>query len=74
MDIKEQVFQIAKNARQAASAVANLSSADKDEALAEMAEQLVHHTDYLIEENEKDDRIRPAKGSLEGHDRPPHAG
>jgi len=54
MDIKEQVFQIAKNARQAASAVANLSSAEKNEALVEMAEQLIHHTDYLIEENEKD--------------------
>ena len=33
MDIKEQVFQIAKNAKHAASAVANLSSVEKDEAL-----------------------------------------
>jgi glutamate-5-semialdehyde dehydrogenase len=62
MDIKEQVLQIAKNARQAASAVANLSSADKDEALAEMAEQLVHHTDYLMEENEKDVEYARRKG------------
>jgi len=62
MDIKEQVFQIAKNARQAASAVANLSSAEKDEALVEMAEQLIHHTDYLIEENEKDVEYARRKG------------
>jgi glutamate-5-semialdehyde dehydrogenase len=62
MDIKEQVFQIAKNARQAASAVANLSSAEKDEALIEMAEQLIHHTDYLIEENEKDVEYARRKG------------
>jgi glutamate-5-semialdehyde dehydrogenase len=54
MDIKEQVIQIAKNARDAMSAVANLSSTEKDEALIEMAEQLIHHMDYLIEENEKD--------------------
>ena len=62
MDIKEQVFEIAKNARQAASAVANLSSAEKDEALVEMAEQLIHHTDYLIEENEKDVEYARRKG------------
>jgi len=62
MDIKEQVFQIAKNARQAASAVANLSSAEKDEALVEMAEQLIHHTDYLVEENEKDVEVARKKG------------
>jgi len=62
MDIKEQVIQIAKNARQAASAVANLSSAEKDEALIEMAEQLIHHTDYLIEENEKDVEYARRKG------------
>ena len=74
MDIKEQVFQIAKNAKQAASAVANLSSAEKDEALVEMAEQLIHHTDTLIEENEKDVEYARQKGPLEGHDRPPHAG
>ncbi len=62
MDIKEQVFQIAKNARQAASAVANLSSVEKDEALVEMAEQLIHHTDILIEENEKDVEVARKKG------------
>jgi glutamate-5-semialdehyde dehydrogenase len=62
MDIKEQVFQIAKNAKQAASAVANLSSAEKDEALVEMAEQLIHHTDTLIEENEKDVEYARRKG------------
>jgi glutamate-5-semialdehyde dehydrogenase len=62
MDIKEQVFQIAKNAKQAASAVANLSSAEKDEALVEMAEQLIHHADYLIEENEKDVEYARRKG------------
>ncbi len=62
MDIKEQVFQIAKNARQAASAVANLSSAEKDEALVEMAEQLIHHMDYLVEENEKDVEFARKKG------------
>ena len=62
MDIQEQVFQIAKNARQAASAVANLSSVEKDEALVEMAEQLIHHTDMLIEENEKDVEVARKKG------------
>jgi glutamate-5-semialdehyde dehydrogenase len=62
MDIKEQVFQIAKNAREAAWAVANLSSADKDEALIEMAEQLSHHTNYLVEENEKDVEYARRKG------------
>jgi glutamate-5-semialdehyde dehydrogenase len=62
MDIKEQVFQIAKNAREAMPAVANLSSTEKDEALVEMAEQLVHHMDYLIEENEKDVDYARRKG------------
>jgi glutamate-5-semialdehyde dehydrogenase len=62
MDIKEQVFQIAKNARQAAAAAANLSSAEKDEALVEMAEQLIHHMDTLIEENEKDVEYARRKG------------
>jgi glutamate-5-semialdehyde dehydrogenase len=62
MDIKEQVFQIAKNARDAMPAVANLSSAEKDEALVEMAEQLIHHMDYLIEENEKDVDYARRKG------------
>ena len=62
MDIKEQVFQIAKDARHAASAVAGLSSADKDEALVEMAGQLIHHTDTLIEENEKDVEAARRKG------------
>jgi len=62
MDIKEQVFQIAKNAKHAASAVANLSSVEKDEALVEMAEQLIHHTDTLIEENEKDVEYARQKG------------
>lgn len=62
MNIKEQVFQIAKNAKQAASAVANLSSVEKDEALVEMAEQLIHHTGMLIEENEKDVEVARKKG------------
>jgi len=62
MDIKEQVFQIAKNAREAMPAVANLSSTEKDEALVEMAEQLIHHMDYLIEENEKDVEYARRKG------------
>jgi glutamate-5-semialdehyde dehydrogenase len=62
MDIKEQVFQIAKNARQAASAVANLSSVEKDEALTEMAGQLIHQTETLIEENEKDLEVARKKG------------
>ncbi len=43
-------------------AVANLSSAEKDEALVEMAEQLIHHMDYLIEENEKDVEYARRKG------------
>src|SRR5512139_1965760 len=62
MDIKEQIFLIAKNAREAMPAVANLSSAEKDEALVEMAEQLIHHMDYLIEENEKDVDYARRKG------------
>ena len=62
MDIKEQVFQIAKNAREAMPAAANLSSAEKDEALVEMAEQLIHHMDYLVEENEKDVEYARRKG------------
>ena len=62
MDIQEQVIQIAKNARQAASAVANLSSAEKDEALVEMAGQLIHHADDLIEENGRDLEVARTKG------------
>ena len=62
MDIKEHVFLIAKNARDAMSAAAGLSSAEKDEALVEMAEQLIHHMDYLIEENEKDVEYARKKG------------
>ncbi|HNQ01675.1 MAG TPA: glutamate-5-semialdehyde dehydrogenase, partial [Syntrophales bacterium] len=62
MDIPEQITRIAENARQAASAAANLSSAEKDEALVEMAVQLIHHADDLIEANEKDLEAARRKG------------
>ena len=62
MDIHEQITRIAENARQAASAAANLSSAEKDEALVEMAVQLIHHADDLIEANEKDLEAARRKG------------
>ena len=63
MDIKEQVFQIAKNAKEAASAVANLSSAEKDEALVEMAEQLIHHTDTSSRKTRRTSSTRGERAS-----------
>jgi glutamate-5-semialdehyde dehydrogenase len=54
MDIRETVLEIAKNARAASHKLSGLSSADKDGALLELADQLMPHADYILEENEKD--------------------
>ena len=54
MDIKTQVVDMAKNARTASHRLSGLSSADKDGVLLELADQLMPHADYLLEENEKD--------------------
>jgi len=54
MDIRETVLEIAKNARAASYKLSGLSSADKDGALLELADQLMPHADYILEENEKD--------------------
>jgi len=62
MDIRETVLEIAKNARRASSKLANVSTDAKDKALREIAIQLIHHEDYLIEENEKDVEYARRKG------------
>ncbi|MCX5834746.1 MAG: glutamate-5-semialdehyde dehydrogenase [Deltaproteobacteria bacterium] len=62
MDIRETVLEIAKNARRASFILANVSTDAKDKALREIAIQLIHHEDYLIEENEKDVEYARRKG------------
>ncbi|HPC73784.1 MAG: glutamate-5-semialdehyde dehydrogenase [Syntrophales bacterium] len=54
MDIRETVLEMAKNARAASHRLSGLSSSDKDGVLLELADQLMPHADYLLEENEKD--------------------
>ena len=54
MDIRETVLEMAKNARAASHRLSSLSSSDKDGVLLELADQLMPHADYLLEENEKD--------------------
>jgi glutamate-5-semialdehyde dehydrogenase len=54
MSIKEEITEIAKNARSAANILASISSDVKNRALLQMAKLLVGQTDYLISENAKD--------------------
>ena len=59
MDIRTQVVEIARDAKKAASALARLPSARKDEALRLMAEKIIAQIPFLVEENSKDlDRAR----------------
>jgi glutamate-5-semialdehyde dehydrogenase len=62
MELKEKVLAIARDAKEASFVLANLSTEAKDRALLEMAEQLIHHTDYLLEENDKDVEFAKRKG------------
>jgi len=54
MSIKEQVIEIAKETKEAANTLANISSRVKDKALLEMADELIKNMDYLTTENAKD--------------------
>ncbi len=54
MSIKEQVIEIAKETKEAANTLANISSRVKDKALLEMADELIKNMDYLTTENGKD--------------------
>ena len=54
MDIRTQVVEIARDAKKAASALARLPSARKDEALRLMAEKITGQIPFLVEENAKD--------------------
>jgi gamma-glutamyl phosphate reductase len=54
MDIKSQVREIAKNAKTAAAALSRSSSDKKNQALEEMAKELLRQSAYLREENAKD--------------------
>ena len=54
MDIKSQMIELARKAREAAVTLSHISSDKKDRALLTMAEELTKQTDYLIRENRKD--------------------
>ncbi|HYA13073.1 MAG TPA: glutamate-5-semialdehyde dehydrogenase [Syntrophales bacterium] len=59
MDVRTQILEIAKKARSAATALARISSDEKNRALLDMAEELTRRTGLLIKENAKD--IKKAK-------------
>jgi len=54
MDIRSQVVEIAKKAKNAATVLARMSSGVKNSALLDMAEELVRQSGALIQENAKD--------------------
>jgi glutamate-5-semialdehyde dehydrogenase len=79
MDIKTQVIQIAKQARDACPALAGLDSRQKNQALEKMAQALIKHSGSILKENKQDmvqaqkaghpqaflDRLRLTQGILE---------
>ncbi len=59
MEIRTRVVEIAREAKKAASVLARMPSARKDEALRLMAEKIIGQMPFLVEENSKDlDRAR----------------
>src|SRR5688572_10492211 len=54
MDVREHVRQLGKQAREASRALARASTADKNRALAAMAEQIRAHSEKILEANRKD--------------------
>lgn len=62
MNIKNEVFRIATNSKQASFKLANLSSKVKDEALLKMAEAIEDNANRIIEENKKDIKYAKEKG------------
>ncbi len=54
MDVRDTVLEMAEKARAASRRLSGLSSSDKDGVLLELADQLMPHADYLLEENDKD--------------------
>ena len=62
MDIKNYVKQIAQNAQTASRQLSRVSSLAKNNALLQMADELVKNTDHLIAENDRD--VTEAKKSV----------
>ncbi len=62
MSIKDQVVEIARNAKAAANRLATISSEIKNKALRDMADGLIADKDHLIGENEKDLASAQQKG------------
>jgi len=54
MDVKSEIIGMARNARAAAAALSRVSSKVKDQALLDMADELLRQKDVLIGENQKD--------------------
>jgi glutamate-5-semialdehyde dehydrogenase len=54
MDLKTQVIQIARQAREACPVLANLDSGQKNQALERMAQALIKRTGNILKENKKD--------------------
>ena len=62
MGVKEEVLQIAKDAREASFQLIKLSSGNKNDILNEMADKIIASSKHLFEENEKDLEAARAKG------------
>jgi len=62
MNIKSQMIELARKAREAAVTLSHISSDKKDRALLAMAEEITRQTDYLIRENTKDMEYAGGKG------------
>ncbi|OPY84611.1 MAG: Gamma-glutamyl phosphate reductase [Syntrophus sp. PtaU1.Bin208] len=54
MDIRDEMIQVADRAREASRKLSRISTEIKNRALAEMAEQLLRQSGYLMQENKKD--------------------
>src|SRR4030042_6967995 len=54
MDFRTEVREMARKAKEASHRLAQLSTSIKNKALLEMADNLKHHQEWLIKENQKD--------------------
>lgn len=64
MELTQQIQKIAEQAREAAPAVAHLSTAEKNQLLLAIADRLIHESDMIQEVNQQDVRTAEEAGEL----------
>ena len=54
MNLKQELVQSAKNAKEASRCLVNISASEKNKILREMARSLESRTEFILQENKKD--------------------